>query len=379
MEIICYALPLITAIFLLLFFRKECVWWEYIILIVPSLLLFLLSRTIMVSANQADIEYLGSYVTKIRHYDEWDEWVERTCSREVPSGTDSEGNTIYTTEYYDCSYRDYHPEKWTYFDANGHEGTIFYKEDFNKFKKQLGNPPMKFVDMKRDYYRIDGDAQDYYWDGREKTICTLTSSHRYKNKIQNSRSIFNFTEIDEKDVDSLGLYRYPELDWYDQTPVVSEVAIPKDGIDAIKYINGYYGQKYQFRNYILVYQNKDLEISELQRSYWKGGNKNELVVCIGVDDSLKVKWCNAFSWCDAPVLDVKTESYFMETDSLDLVDYSKMLRSCLENGDWVRKEFIDFDYIKSEVSTTQEIILLILVTLYNIGMSIFIVVNKIKN
>ena len=379
MEIIFYVIPFIVAIFLLIFYRRETTYWEYFLLIVPSVLLFIISRAIIVSSSQSDVEYLGDYITKVRHYDEWDEWIVRRCSRQVPSGRDSKGNTIYRTEYYDCSYRDYHPERWSYFDQEGDEHWLYYEEEYDKIRRKFGTREI-FIDMHRDYYRIDGDAQEYRWNGTEKTAWTVTHSHNYKNKIQSSRSIFGFTKIDKKEADTLGLYNYPEIaDDYDQLPVLGGESLPKEQIDAIRYTNAFYGKKYQFRNYVLLFKNKDIEISELQRSYWVGGNKNELVTCIGVDDNMKVQWCNAFSWCDAPTLDIKTESYFAERDSIDLVDYSSMIRECLVNGEWERKSFEDFDYIKTEISSVAELVLLIITIIYNIGISTFIVLNKEKN
>lgn len=332
----------------------------------------------MVNYNQSDTEYLGGYIVKIRHYDEWDEWVERTCSKEVAVGKDSDGNTVYETVYYDCSYRDYHPERWVYFDNNGEEHWIFFEEEFEAIRKQF-NTRKIFVDMHRKYYRIDGDAQDYYWDGSKNTIYTITHSHTYKNRVQNSRSTFNFTKISEKEADTLGLYNYPTIEGYDQTPVLSTMNILKSDVDAIRYINGYYGKKHQFRLYVLLFQNKDIEISELQRSYWQGGNKNELVACIGIDDNYNVRWCNAFSWCDAPTLEVKTESFFANSKTLDLPSYADMIEECLQNGEWSRKEFSDFQYVRVDLTSLQEIIILILITIYNIGMSLFVVLNKVKN
>ena len=378
MEVVICIIPFLVVFFLLFFFKKEVVWWEYVILLVPSLLIFLITRLIMVSVNQTDEEYLGGYITKVRHYDEWDEWVERTCSKEVAAGTDSDGNTIYETVYYDCSYRDYHPERWTYFDNNGEEHWLYYKEEFDKIRKQFGTR-MIFVDMHRDYYHIDGDAQDYLWNGTKNTIYTVTYPHSYTNKVQCSRSTFNFMTIEKEEADSLGLYNYPKIEDYDQNPVLSPYPLLKSDTDAIRFINGYYGKKYQFRLYVLIFQNKDIEISELQRSYWQGGNKNELVTCIGVDDNLKVKWCNAFSWCDAPTLEVRTESFFAENPVLDLQKYSELIETCLEKGEWQRKEFEDFQYISVDLTPTQELIMLILIAIYNIGMSIFVVMNKVNN
>ena len=41
MEIITYLIPFVTVIVLLSFFRKETAWWEYLLVIIPSLFLAL--------------------------------------------------------------------------------------------------------------------------------------------------------------------------------------------------------------------------------------------------------------------------------------------------------------------------------------------------
>lgn len=326
----------------------------------------------MVSYNNTDTEYLGDYITKVRHYDDWDEWVHRTCTRTVKSGK----TTI--TQTYDCSYRQYHPERWSYFDQDGEEHWLFYEEEFDEIVRRFGTK-MIFVDMHRRYYTDDGDAQEYRWNGSEKTAWPVTHSHTYKNKLQNSRSIFNFEEIDKEYADSVGLYDYPPIEMYDQNPILSHtIKLPKNQEDALRYTNGFYGKKHQFRVFVLLFENKDIEISEKQRSYWKGGNKNELVVCLGVKDN-KVDWCNAFSWCDVPTIDVKTETYFTQNDTLDLKAYSDLLRESLDNGEWVRKNFEDFSYLKPELSLTQQIWILVISILLNVGFAIFVIKNNFEN
>ena len=374
MEILAYLIPLIVSIFLLGFFKKEIVWWEYALLIAIPILVHIGARAIMISYNTTDVEYLGDYITKVRHYDEWDEWIHRTCTRTYKSG-----NTT-RTQTYDCSYRQYHPERWSYFDQNGNEHWLYYEKDYDAIRRKFGTREI-FVDMHRNYHRIDGDAQEYHWNGTEKTAWTVTHERTYKNKIQNSNSIFNFTDISKKEADSLGLYHYPLINYdvdYDQIPVLTSREIPKEHIDALKFTNGFYGKKHQFRLYILIFENASSEISELQRSYWKGGNKNELVVCLGMNGD-KVEWCNAFSWCDVPTLDVKTETFFVENGYLDLIGYSKLVRESLQNGEWSRKEFDDFDYIKVELTFVQEIVTLIISLILNVVLAIVFIKNSKRN
>lgn len=378
MEIIAFTLPFIVALFLLIFFRKETTWHEYLLLILPSIGIFFITRCIMVVYNQDDTEYLGTYITKVRHYDEWDEWIVRRCTRQVPAGKDANGNTRYRTESYDCSYRQYHPERWAWFDPEGEEHWLYYENEYDIIRNRF-NSPMKFVDMHRRYYRIDGDAQEYVWLGSRETAYPVTYEHSYKNKVQRSRSVFNFTEISDKEADTLGLYQYPKIEMYDQNPILSKRNIvPIEQERAIRYLNGMFGAKYQFRIYVLLFENADVEISELQRSYWIGGNKNELVVCLGLKDSTHVNWCNAFCWSDYPKLELQTEQYFAKNDTLDLVKYGRFVEDRLVAGDWQRKEFEDFEYIRAELTQTQYIWILIITLLYNIGISVFIVLNDLK-
>lgn len=184
MEIFIFLIPFVVAAFLLIFFRKQTTWWEYAVLIVPSILIGILMEFVFKQSNAADTEYLGSYVTRIRHYDAWNEYIHRTCTRTVGSGKNQR------TETYDCSYVDNHPERWTYFDARNKEEYFMTDNEFNVVRKILGTQSV-FIDMHRDYYTKDGDAQEWAWDGSIENSYTLSSEHDYKNKVKASRSILS--------------------------------------------------------------------------------------------------------------------------------------------------------------------------------------------
>lgn len=377
MLILIYSLPFIIAVLLLIFFRKQVTWFEYIGLIVLSILFTLMFKSIFISINESDKEYWGSYMTKIRHYDDWDEWVHRTCTRQVLKGYDKDGKPEYEEEEYDCSYRDYHPERWTYTDNYGNENYFYNKEEFDRAMAELGYPKMVFVDMHRHYYTKDGDAQDYYWDGTFENSRTLTTWHNYTNKVIASRSIFRFEDIDKNKAKELGLFEYPEIQDYDQKSLLG-VRLDRLTEKKIKYLNATFGDRYQFRMYILVFKDKPLVISEQQKSYWQGGNKNEFVLCLGYNTKThKVDWCNPFSWCDSPKLEVATKRYFREHPTLSLMGYCKWLEQNIKL--WKRKEFKDFDYIDVEMSDGQTVVLFIIILLLDIGLSIFLIGNEFIN
>lgn len=377
MEIVIYLLPFITSFILLAFFYKKMVWWEYLALIGSSLVFTLFLKMCFVRYNCTDVEFLGGYVTKITHYDDWDEWIHRTCTRQIPCGRDKNGNTIYRTESYDCSYREYHPERWAYTDNYGIERYLMNKREFDYMMKRLGYPKMVFRDMKRRYYRKDGDAQDYFWNKSEKTLVDLTFPRTYQNKILSSSSIFKFEDISKEDADSLGLFDYPEIRGYSQSPIMGIKPGPWTNGRA-RWINAIYGPKKQFRLYVLVFNDKPLWIGEKQRSYWQGGNKNEFVVCLGYDTKThKVTWCYPFSWCDEPKLEVATRRWFNDAKKLDIGGYTIWLEKHFDL--WKRKEFKDFSYINVGLTDTQSIVLLILVLILNIVLSVTLVNNEFVN
>ena len=368
MEIIIYIIPFITAMFLLIVFNKKMVWWEYAALILPSLLFVLLTRVIMVSTNSNDTEYLGSYVNRITYYEPWDEMVH---VRHTRTNSDGETEVYYTWE------REYHSERYTYVDNESKWEHHLSKKEYETIKKRMGDKTV-FRDMHRDYHRIDGDAYDIFWDGKVETLYDITTPHSYTNKVKASQShtIFKMSDISPEEAKEMGLYEYPEIYSMNQNPIIGKNVSDKDK-QRIKYINATYGKKYQFRTYILIFENKDITISEIQKAYWQNGNKNEFVLCLGVQRD-SVVWANAFSWCDEPKLEVKARDYFIQNPKLDISKYGEWLQTQVPTH-WKRKEFEDFSYIHVGLSRGQYIALVIIMIILNIGISIAIVGNDIKN
>ena len=368
MELIVYLLPFIFSIGLIIFFWKYMVWWEYLLFIGISLLVAFVFKCAIDFGSCRDDKYVGGYITKITHYDEWDEWIHRTCTRKVGKITTS----------YDCSYREVHPEQWMYTDNRGIEHYFLGKKQFDKAMRELGNPKMVFRDMNRNYYHIDGDAQDYYYDKKVNHIRSLTSRETYTNKVLSSNSIFNFEEIDEDEAKKLGLFDYPKIEEDDQKTILGKYFAPST-VKKFNYINSVYGPPRQFRVYILVFNGKPYDISEKQRSYWKRGNDNELVVCLGYDEKKNsITWCNAFSWSDSPSLEVATERFFREHNRIvDVDQYGDWLVKNLNL--WRKKDFKDFDYLSGELPVAGLIFLLVLTILLDIGLSILFVRNDYTN
>lgn len=379
-------IPIIVAILLLIFWTKKVVWWEVGAMIVPSLIFISLMKWAMVSYNTSDTEYLGSYIKTVTYYEPWDEEVPcqhpiyctRTVSYECGDGKTS--RTCTRTEEYECGRQhaydvDYHPAHWEKEDNFGSEHGISQGE-YNRLKKRF-NTAEYFTELSRDYHSIDGDSYSTDWDRLPEHSDVITSSGSYTNKIQASHSVFKFETINEKEKKRWKLYNYPNIvDGYQ--PVVLGKKISGTTDRKLQFINGYYGPNKQFKLFILFFKNQSMSIVHKQRSLWDGGNKNEMVICIGIDASGKFEWVDAFSWMDKPRLEVEIEDYFNTNEDVNLYNFSGWLPEQVEKH-WKRKQFKDFQYLQIELTETQIWWILIIVIIYNIICSIWVIKNGHEN
>ena len=370
MTLIILLIPIVVAIFLFFFFKKDTTWWEYCLLIAPSILFFFIFKYSVIGYEESDTEYLGNYITNVTYYQPWNEYIHRICTRTVGSG-----KHMHVISY-DCSYVEEHPEQFAY-TLNTGEEEITTAEDFYNIKRHW-NSKAVFRELDRNYYTKDGDAFDTKWDGRKLTCKTRTFEETYKNKVRASHSIFKFEDISKSKANKIGLYDYPERDrdYAQQEQVLGLKKKDRAGVQMIEYINGVYGYKKQFRTYILMFYNKSINVAQKQREYWEGGNKNEFIVCIGVDSvTNKIQWCYPFSWQDTPLLEAKTKQVLIPDSKFSLYRYACWLDKNVSKN-WQRKNFDSFDYINVDLSDGQYMFLLIMIVVYDIIISLYIILNK---
>ena len=381
--LVSFAIPFVISLVLLLFFRNKTKWWEYLVLFIPSILIGILINFIMIRTNIHSKEYLGYYVTHVQYYERWNEYIHQTCTRTT---TDANGNIH--TETYDCSYVKNHPEHWVIVDNGKYEYEIS-KATYNNIATQWGTS-REFIDMKRRYHSIDGDAYRYVWNNKIEDSYTTTRVGSYKNKIQATNSIFNFEKITKKDAEKYGLYLdYPKLEsvitkgnWFGENeyqPTLIGFKTQPDSIKQWDFVNGFNGKTYQFRGYLIAYYNKPYDISLKQRSYWIGGNKNEFIICVGLDSlTNKIEWVNTFSWTDDVSLAHMVENYLLQKGTLYLGELSNNLMEWIPLY-WKRKNFKDFDYLKPTISEKQLLWLSIILGIINILIALWVVNNNFTN
>lgn len=367
MEILIFLIPIVTVGILAFKFREKTALWEYVVVLVPSILLFFALKYSVVYISSLDKEYLSDLVSKITYYEDWDETVMVTHTRTVSCG---KGKT--RTETYVVPERRYHPKRYVYETVTGETNDV--SEDEYKLICYKLNMPAVFKDMHRSYRSKDGDAYVTSWNRTRENSYPVTWTHLYQNKVKaSSYSIFKYGNMSEEEIKENKLFDYPEIKNNDQNPILGFTATDTD-IDAVRYLNGYRGPKNQIHVFILCFNNPSLEVAEMQKAYWQGGNKNEFVVCLGVKNNTVI-WCNPFSWSDEPMLEVKTRDYFIKHPDINFKDYAEWLDTQIDKN-WHRKEFNDFNYLSIELSIGWYIVILIIILCYNVGISYWVITNE---
>ena len=81
-----FLIPVLTCIILWVWFKEETTWWEYLVVFIPSILSSLIIYFIIKEIKVSDHRYTSEVVVSLRHYDTWNEYVHRICTRTVGSG-----------------------------------------------------------------------------------------------------------------------------------------------------------------------------------------------------------------------------------------------------------------------------------------------------
>lgn len=361
MHRVAYLFPLLTVGAQILLFRNYDQWWVYLIMVAFSeLILWLVMRR----ASRTK-EYLSGYALNVQHHEPWVEKVERT-----ETYTDSRGNTKTRTivEYH------HHPDVWV-MPLNTGAGTYISPDVYNHYRAKWGTPE-QWIDPPHINCVSGGGGQLYEWNGVYEDAATHTYKGLYVNYVVNSNSIFRKEKLRKDDVENYGLIDYLKIErrYLEQEVVLRSPKLPEwvrfsnKSQRAFQLINAFAGKKHQIHIFVLIFDAAQGLLTALkQQAYWKGGNKNEFVVCLGVDLSqidpkksvnenppATIRWCKAFSWCDAPRLESATESYFLEHKELHLLPFAEWLRGQLHL--WKRKEFKDFKYLGVRLSPGRKVL-----------------------
>lgn len=332
-------IPLIFAIIFFVAKRKINIHYIFLLLIIPVPFIF---RSCSIQNQVTQNEILGGNVLSTTYYEHWDEYIHQTCTRQNCT-SDSKGNQSCTTESYDCSYVQDHPEHWeletTLGDMNATSGQYNYLK--TKFKNS------KFVDMNRDYHSIDGDAYTSTWNGDSATFEPYFMNHNYVNKIQASKSIFNYEPADTV---KYKLFKRIEAGYDGEAlSFMAKDMNVSAGNSSLNYYNALFGKSKQLRMIALVFQNQPIQAAIEQEKYWKGGNKNEFIVVMSIDKDSTIQWVKPFSWTMKKTLFPVVRDGVFNIKKFNDKQIAHFLGTAIPQN-WKRREFKEFEYLHVEES-----------------------------
>jgi hypothetical protein len=143
----------------------------------------------------------------------------------------------------------------------------------------------------------------------------------------------------------------------------------------LQVLNARLGHEKQIRVFFLVFRDKGREFGAMQERYWQGGNKNELVVCVGLDNANNVTWGHVFSWTEQTAVKVKLVHQIQDHKEFDINKIIDLIDTEIKE-EWVRKPFKEFDYLSIEPTMTQVVWIMVLTLLVNVGIAVWIVKNE---
>lgn len=327
-----------------------------------------------------DTEYMMGYVKKIEHVEQWEEWIEETCSYECCC--DDKGNGCQTIEY-DCSYEYTHSPYWQVVTDGGKVIGISEQEYYDI--KRLWNLP-EFSDEIHKYEDNSNNGRNkdgtYFSTTLNNTsnlakILPLTWTHTYENRTQAASSVFNFEEIDTNIKSQYNLVDYPVVKNYETNSILGY----NKGLDNkyVNKLNSLIARNKQLKVFYIIFDGQPEMAGHYQEQYWKGGNKNEMNICIGTYDG-KIDWVYAFSWSEAEKLKVDLrEEVMTKFDDKELKsNFNGIVNLSFEymKEQFVRKEFADFNYLNVTIPTKHIMWMVIITLVLSLGVSIWTINNE---
>lgn len=344
------------------------------ILFLIPLIAIIVSYFVSINSQTKDTEYWNSYLTKATYFESWETYDYQICTRETCSGSGK--NRTCHTETYDCSQCDRYPEHWVAYDNIG-ESYKITRSHFEKLCKIWGNKSFRDMNRHIDHSGLcgkDGDAYETKFSGEFNLIQPVCVQHKYENRIQCSKSVFNFKPVDSADSAKYDLFRYPNYESmgiFNYNPMLGWSG--KDAVDRLRKWNAKLGASKEVHMMVLVFIGKPIEAAYFQERLWGGGNKNEFILCIGANNQKKIQWAHVISWTEKEILKKGLAQKVMDMP-FDMVAIVDTMATNVHNQ-FIRKKFADFNYIKIRPTNNAILITFIITLIITLGIALFAVLN----
>ena len=197
----------------------------------------------------------------------------------------------------------------------------------------------------------------------------------YKNYLKaSSDTLFRKDFVNEKYKGKLPEYPNIIYDYYRLTRVVTAnfaLENKKQWDNALSEINGKLGKKKQSNIILVLTKNQSQDYVQALDQYWRGGNKNDVIIIINIDATNKIEWVSTLVLAKDDMLKIQLRDNLMDIETLSMEKIMPEIENCVSKY-FVRKRMREFEYLAYAVtpSMTQYIVSLILCLLATIGLVI---------
>jgi phosphotransferase system HPr-like phosphotransfer protein len=333
------------------------------------------------SADLTDTEIWNGGVAQAEYYEEWTELV--TYTEQVATGTDSKGNTTYTTVV--KTRRDYHSPEWKIVTTLGSMG--IGKEIYKNYVEHFGNQ------KKKDLFRMNqvssGNGNMHYI---VATQLPASQNRQYVNYLRASESIRKVSGF-------ISTYKnflmpYPSVysgkfgpieinrvidakanlpkEWKEKVDKRLDIALISLG--ANKQAN------------ILVYAvgtSDQAFINALEES-WVKGKKNDIIVVLGITNFPSVDFVYIMAWTKVEEFKIELRNKLLSLDNLSDPDQvSSAIISQVQKppneGGFKRMPMADLEYLIADIKLPMwcQILIVLIGGAVCWGVSVFMIKNNI--
>lgn len=370
--------PLIVTGTIWLLWPRRLSLWEIPIPLVVVFLICLIIKFSVESVQTRDTEYWTGWIHTAEYYEkwteEWDEWVSES------GHTDRNGKYVVDTPAHWEHRIAHHSPRWVMFGSNKDESFNIDQDSYKRICQMWGMNQFKKLSHFNQTSIGDGNMYFTQWNKKRETMITCTTEHSWVNRVQASSSLFNFRKFTNNEVKELGLFDYPKI--LDVTEVPSILGEGGETLTSanrlLQIYNAEIGAAKKVRMWVLIFHNTDQQLGLDQESYWCGGNKNEVVLCIGVDKDYNVSWAYPFSWTEEENLKIAIRQLASGQKKLDL---NKIVvgMSNLVQKQFVKKSFKAFDYLTIEPPFGAVMATYIIAIVLSLGIGLYLTLNEFDN
>jgi len=197
----------------------------------------------------------------------------------------------------------------------------------------------------------------------------------YKNYLKaSSDTLFRKDFVNEKYKGKLPEYPNIIYDYYRLTRVVTAnfaLENKKQWDNALSEINGKLGKKKQSNIILVLTKNQSQDYVQALDQYWRGGNKNDVIIIINIDATNKIERVSTLVLAKDDMLKIQLRDNLMDIETLSMEKIMPEIENCVSKY-FVRKRMREFEYLMYAVtpSVTQYIVSLILCLIATIGLVI---------